>query len=144
MRDFAEGEEDFPRMPPVIVFKAQPEGYDDEDSDWEGDVEVAPFLDADEKDGYDPRVMVINSKQAYMGRQQCRRVVRRILGYLLSEKESSPTHARHRPHCTREHHRGVGSSQRRFRARHPLHGLGCSRKKSSKIMVLLRGQTKTS
>ncbi len=29
---------------PVIVFKAQPEGYDDEDSDWEGDVEVAPLL----------------------------------------------------------------------------------------------------
>jgi len=49
MTYFAEGEEDIPRMPPVIVFKAQPEGHDDEDSDWEGDVEVTRRLDDDDR-----------------------------------------------------------------------------------------------
>ena len=44
MTYFAEEPGSYPRFLPVLCFKAKPEGYDEEDSDWEGDAEVAPGL----------------------------------------------------------------------------------------------------
>ena len=63
MTYFAEEPDNFPRVKPLLVFKAQPSGYDEEDSDWEGDVEYAPHLDPNERDDYDDRVFVIYSKK---------------------------------------------------------------------------------
>ena len=58
MTYFAEEPGDYPRVLPVVCFKATPEGYDEEDSDREGDVEVAPGLAKDERDDYDDRVIL--------------------------------------------------------------------------------------
>ena len=44
MTYFAEEPRSYARFLPVLCFKAKPEGYDEEDSDWEGDAEVAPGL----------------------------------------------------------------------------------------------------
>ena len=58
MTYFAEEPDNFPRVKPLLVFKAQPSGYDDEDSDWEGDVECASHLNSEVRDQYDDRVSV--------------------------------------------------------------------------------------
>ena len=79
MTYFAEEPDNFPRVKPLLVFKAQPSGYDDEDSDWEGDVECAPYLDSNERNDCDDRVFVIYSTKAYMGRQQCKWYVKKVL-----------------------------------------------------------------
>jgi hypothetical protein len=55
---------------PLLIFKAQPEGYSKEDDNWTGDVSVAPGLSKSERERYDPRVDVIYSKKAWMGQQQ--------------------------------------------------------------------------
>ena len=69
---------DYPRVKPLLNFKAQPEGYDEDDSDWEGDVTVAPYLDADEKKDYSDKVDVCYSVNAYMQRQHCEYAVKRL------------------------------------------------------------------
>ena len=79
MTYFAEEPGNYPRFLPVCCFKGQPDGYDEEDSDWEGDVEVAPGLHSTERDGYDERVHVIYSKKAWMGKQQCTWYVNKLL-----------------------------------------------------------------
>ena len=71
MMYFGEEPEDYHRVPPLLNFKAQPEGFDDEDSDWEGDVTVAPHLDKNEKENYNPNVDVCYSVNAWMGKEQC-------------------------------------------------------------------------
>ena len=63
----------------MLNFKAQPEGYDSDDSDWEADVTIAPYLDPDEKKDYNPKVDVVYSVNAYMQRQHCQYAVKRIL-----------------------------------------------------------------
>ena len=42
-------------------------------------MEIAPYLDEDERDGYDPRVDVIYSNKAWLGRQQCKYAVNKFL-----------------------------------------------------------------
>ena len=55
----------------LLNFKVQTEGFDDEDSDWEGGVTVTPHLDKNEKENYNPNVDVCYSVNAWMGKEQC-------------------------------------------------------------------------
>lgn len=63
----------------LLVFKAQPEGFDKNDSNWKGDVTNAPGLKRSEIDSYDPRVDVAFSTKAWMNKQVCEYDVQRIL-----------------------------------------------------------------
>ena len=70
---------------PLLVFKAQPEGYDENNKDWEGDVTNAPGLSKSELKSYDPRCDVAFSTKAWMGKQVCEQDVQRILDAMGNE-----------------------------------------------------------
>ena len=74
-----------PFIKPLIVFKAQPEGYDPDDPDWEGDVTKAPGLSKKELKSYDSRCDVAFSTKAWMNKQVCEYDVQRILDAIGDE-----------------------------------------------------------
>ena len=69
--DFNGGTRTVPFIKPLLVFKAQLEGYDAQNKDWEGDVTNAPGLSRSELKSYDPRCDVAFSTKAWMGKQVC-------------------------------------------------------------------------
>ena len=83
---FAEEPGDMPRVNPCLCFVAQPQGYDKNDEDWEGDVSIAPYLNAEERNEYDPRVTVIFGVKGWMGRNQSKFHVQEVLN-CLEEKD---------------------------------------------------------
>ena len=74
-----------PFIKPLLVFKAQPEGYDKDNKDWTGDVTKAPGLSRSELESYDPRCDVAFSKKAWMSKQVCEYDVQRILDNIGDE-----------------------------------------------------------
>ena len=70
---------------PLLVFKAQPEGFDKNDKDWKGDVTKAPGLSKKELESHDDRCDVAFSTKAWMGKQVCEYDVQRILDAIGDE-----------------------------------------------------------
>ena len=67
------------------MLKAQPEGYDPDDPDWDVDVTKAPGLSKKELKSYDSRCDVAFSTKAWMNKQVCKYDVQRILDAIGDE-----------------------------------------------------------